>query len=310
MSADDHHRFRLQVISDVHLEQLNRKATNWKEELVQPMCDTVACLGDLCELQHGELWQEFVGYLAAHWRLVLLVNGNHEYHNDERLTVDELKARQREWLQQWPHVHWLDDSEWVVRRPDDGQPVVVVWGATFWSRVPAKHAAETERQLRDYHLTWVPYPFELPVETTTTQDEPAEVVKLERRLRVADTNQWHEAAVTRLAEYLHTDHHHTVPLIVLTHHAPLTQGTSSPRFELDRERALNSAFASHQAGLFHPRVKLWAFGHTHWHADFMYRTTRVVSNPHGYGHSDACTAAYRSNWVLEVDTTTGAPHTS
>lgn len=286
------HVFRLQVVSDLHLEQLSRKNPRWKEKLVQPVCDTIATLGDVCELQHEALWQPFFEYLAQNWRTVLVVNGNHEYHCDERVTVDVWKERQRAYLQQFPNVHILDNSEYVASTPS-GRPVVI-WGSTLWSRVPVAKAEEVQERIRDYHTMYVTQRVVVPGEEGSEE----EVVEVERQLRVSDTNAWHEEAVRQLQARLTKDPE--CPLVVLSHHAPLLHQTSPIEFERDRNRALNWSFASDLSGLFRPHVKLWAFGHTHWPADFVFRTTRVISNPHGYGALEPCVASYRSDWVVDV----------
>ncbi len=284
--------FRLQVISDLHLEQLSRKNKRWKEKLVQPVCDVVAVLGDVCELQHEDLWLPFLAYLAQNWKTVLVVNGNHEYHNDDRTSVAEWQRKQREGLRPYPNVVVLENSEFVAHT-EDGRPVVV-WGATFWSYVPDSVAEDVQERIRDYHCAYVDEEVAVPGEIDGTTDQTT----ITRRLRCRDTNAWHEASVRALYERVHREP--DTHLIVLTHHAPLRQNTAAPQYERNRHRALNAAFASDQSGLFRPNVKLWAFGHTHFHTDFRYRDTRVLSNPHGYGALDDCGPSYRPNWVVEV----------
>ncbi|KAB8211200.1 calcineurin-like phosphoesterase [Aspergillus parasiticus] len=67
-------------------------------------------------------------------------------------------------------------------------------------------------------------------------------------------------------------------VLVVTHHAPLRRGTSSPRHA---ENAWGEAFGSEVlSGL--DGVGTWVFGHTHYTTDFREGGTRVVSNQRGY----------------------------
>ncbi|PWY65826.1 hypothetical protein BO83DRAFT_410747 [Aspergillus eucalypticola CBS 122712] len=59
-------------------------------------------------------------------------------------------------------------------------------------------------------------------------------------------------------------------LLVVTHHAPLLQGTSSPKHA---QSPWSVAFAT--------GVKVWVFGHTHYTTDFIEKGVRVVSNQRG-----------------------------
>ncbi|OBZ66203.1 hypothetical protein A0H81_13869 [Grifola frondosa] len=67
-------------------------------------------------------------------------------------------------------------------------------------------------------------------------------------------------------------------IVVFTHHAPTIEGTSDPKHA---GQGMSSAFASELTG--QPcwksgKVKLWAFGHTHWCCDFERAGVRVYSN--------------------------------
>jgi hypothetical protein len=72
-------------------------------------------------------------------------------------------------------------------------------------------------------------------------------------------------------------------VLVATHHAPTTRGTSNPVF---KDSPFGSAFATEilGAGGAWGRVSTWAFGHTHWCCDFVEEASgvRVVANQGGY----------------------------
>jgi Icc-related predicted phosphoesterase len=69
-------------------------------------------------------------------------------------------------------------------------------------------------------------------------------------------------------------------LIVVTHHAPLTTGTSHSRHQ---HCPLNCAFASDLQDLLCPPVRVWVHGHTHYsHTTTLSNGTLVVANQRGY----------------------------
>lgn len=71
-------------------------------------------------------------------------------------------------------------------------------------------------------------------------------------------------------------------IVVFTHHAPTIQGSSDPKYE---GHPTNSAFATEltrESCWTSGKVKLWAFGHTHWSCDFERGGVRVYSNQRGY----------------------------
>lgn len=281
--------FDIQIVSDLHLEQLDRKLTLWKQNLVRPVCEVIAVLGDTCELQHDELWVEFMRYLSENWRIVLVVNGNHEYHNDGILTIQQLVDRQRKLLceNRLENVNLLDNYDFVWTLPS-GEKIKII-GSTLWSYIPPKHYDLVQKQIRDYSQTFIDH---VSCETDEVHH---------RLVTPKDTSRMHLEAVQYLYESILAAEKEGTRVIVLTHHAPLTVNTSHPKYEKDRERALNFVFSSEQSGLMKPNVLLWAFGHTHWPTDFMFRHTRVYSNPHGYGKDDPSVAGrYRPDKYCRV----------
>jgi len=77
-----------------------------------------------------------------------------------------------------------------------------------------------------------------------------------------------------------TIQHSTLPVIVVTHHAP-TYRSIDEKYLGDE---LNAAFANKFDSDIEKstNIKLWAHGHVHNTNDYMVGNTRVVSNPKGY----------------------------
>ncbi|KAG6876118.1 hypothetical protein C0992_000914 [Termitomyces sp. T32_za158] len=72
-------------------------------------------------------------------------------------------------------------------------------------------------------------------------------------------------------------------IVVFTHHAPTKDGTGDPKFN---DGPTDSAFVTELTGeecWESRKIKLWAFGHTHWCCDFDRNGIRVYANQRGYG---------------------------
>ena len=68
-------------------------------------------------------------------------------------------------------------------------------------------------------------------------------------------------------------------MVVITHHAPLTKGTSHPRFN----GAINNfAFASDQTTLVNTVNGWWICGHTHYNNKIKMNNCTVLLNCRGY----------------------------
>lgn len=68
-------------------------------------------------------------------------------------------------------------------------------------------------------------------------------------------------------------------ILVVTHHAPLLQRTSSPQHV---QNPWSVVFGTDILSQTLDGVKVWVFGHTHHTTDFKEGEVRVVSNQRGY----------------------------
>lgn len=244
----------LQVASDLHLEQwLPRKP--WST-LLKPVAPTLALVGDTCPLEHRELWTEFLHFITPQWKTILIVNGNHEFYS-LKYTVGELKKWQNTWPYKWKNVHVLDCDAY-----DLGS--VRILGCTLWSHIPLWAQKDVGMHIGDYSMIRLGH-------------------GPNQALSCRDVNRWHQQHVTWIFAQL--EKHPCTPHIILTHHAPLNQGTSNPIYEQQGNRLLNHAFSSDLQGLVQtPGIMTWVFGHTHYKCDFQCGPTRILSNPSGSPH--------------------------
>lgn len=261
----------IQIASDLHLQTIS---PDWSR-VIKPQCDIVAILGDTCELYGNKaLWCSFVEYLSKNWQTVLLLNGNHEFYNHHKCSMEELLDLQQLWLKQLnvPNVHLLENSHVDV---DD----VRIVGCTLWSYVPKMYQEEVETYVNDYRYMYT---------------------SSNKLVTVTETNAKHIESVRYLDSVVCDAGENNKRLIILTHHAPLMAGTSDPIYEKQKNRGMNFAFASELSGLMKPCVRAWCFGHTHFKTDFIHGTTRVLSNPRGYGRADPCYEQYNPGYTFEI----------
>lgn len=140
------------------------------------------------------------------------------------------------------------------RRFEVGEMVVL--GCTLWSKIPEEAREVVRMKVKDFE-------------------------KIEE-WSVDTHNSAHEADLEWLrAQALDVESQKKGRnVLVVTHHAPCMQETSSPK---NVGNAWSSAFATDLLGEgCWGSVKTWVFGHTHYTTEFVREGTRVVSNQRGY----------------------------
>jgi predicted phosphodiesterase len=235
---------RLQVLSDLHLEQA---------AFAMPSvdADVIVLGGDTATGTGGVDWAR--GW--ARGRPVLYLAGNHEFYGHALPgLIDELRQ-----AADGSAVQVLENDELLV----DG---VRFLGCTLWSDFDFDGPEHRELSMRlcervvnDYtHITFGPGG---------------------RTLAARDTRMLHLSSRRWLTERL--EQAHDGPTVVLTHHAPLIGGTPPTR-ELRALAGAFASDLTDLMGA--ERVSLWIYGHTHRATDLEVRGTRVLSNPRGYPH--------------------------
>lgn len=252
---------KLQIISDIHLELLGK---------FPPLTitgDYLALCGDI-GYPKSEIYHAFLKYVAENYKGVFVIAGNHEYYNSKTVYL-KMKDKIKTVCSEFKNVYFLDNDRIEI---DD----YVILGTTLWSFIPDFAVREIVNGINDYAKIKYFDPFSDRKRTITPMM----------------TNQWHETAVAWLKENIEAAANKKV--IVLTHHAPLTTGTSERQYE---GKVFNHAFATDLAYLLKPPVVLWAFGHTHYCVDREVNGVKLVSNQLGYSDE---TTGYDASWVVEV----------
>lgn len=231
---------RLHVLSDLHLEFHAFRAPSTD-------ADVVILAGDISTGANGLRWAQEV----FPDRPVIYVLGNHEFYGHK---VQKLIAELREEAA-GTHVHVLENASVQIGG-------VTFLGATLWTDLaldgdPIQAGALAEKGMLDYRRI--------------------RTLPLYRRLRAADTRQYHQESRRWLEEQLLALKGSRV--VVVTHHAPCPKSIP-PKFTGD---PLNPAFASEMTQLVtESEARLWVHGHIHSWTDYLLGSTRVLANPRGY----------------------------
>lgn len=248
---------RIQVLSDLHLE-VGQQYSSYDFPVSAPW---LVLAGDVGRLIDYDVYLDFMFRQTNRYQRVFLVLGNHEFYGlDHQAGIrkaHELVAEPR----LGGGVVLLHRNQW-----DDPEPGsnITILGCTLWSRVP-DHARDIVRdKVKDYKKIE-----EWSVDKHNDQHNQ-DLGWLRERCR--------ELASTAPGQHV----------LVVSHHAPATKGTSDPRYG---DSPWSSAFSTDILGLgagggggsyLWGQVRAWIFGHTHYSTDFIVDGVRVVANQRGY----------------------------
>lgn len=239
-----------QVLSDLHLE-VNRQYGSFEI----PACSSHLILaGDIGRLVDYNDCLEFLRRQTNQFERVFLVLGNHEFYNISYAEGLE-KAKQ---LEKEPCLN----GRLILlhqTRYDIPNSHLTILGCTLWSKIP--------QEARDI-VKWKISDFQKIQGWTVDDHNAAHDSDLSwLRQRVESIRQENSRTTKRL-------------ILVVTHHAPCVQKTSSPQHV---QSPWSSAFATailsqdDWSG-----VNTWVFGHTHYTTEFKEGNIRVISNQRGY----------------------------
>lgn len=209
--------------------------------------DVVVLAGDIHLGREGRRWAR--NHFSD--KPVVYVLGNHEFYRNALPELTEALKRETD----GSHIHLLENGSAEIGG-------FTFLGCTLWTDfmlAPDPEAAmqTAEAIMSDYSLIQF-----------SSED---------RVLRARDTARLHTASVLWLRNQLAQCN--PARTIVVTHHAP------SPRSEAPyhTNSPLKAAFASDLDELVEQsRVPLWIHGHTHYNADYVIGSTRVLANQRGY----------------------------
>ena len=242
-----------QTLSDLHLE-INQQYSSFE---VPVSSKHLILAGDIGRLQDYSGYLAFLQRQTINFDLVFLVLGNHEFYHESFESGLE-KARQ---LEQEPCLN----GRLVLlhqRRYDIPGTQVTILGCTLWSLVPSEAKEIVQSKIQDF--------------------------KNIEHWSIDHHNAAHESDLSWLRSEVQAIHQENEAvshkmnarsIVVVTHHAPSLQRTSSPQHA---QNPWSVAFGTDLLSNKWKGVKLWIFGHTHYTTEFKENGIRVMSNQRGY----------------------------
>ena len=257
-------RIQLQIMSDLHLE-VPKSTPLYGEYEIQPQCSCLALLGDIGNVSDVRLF-EFLEKMLLQFETVLYLLGNHELYG---ITLSEARAKVRSFEAKIEHqrkgcIGPTGGKFIFLERPRyDMSDTVTVLGCTLFSSIPHSQRDSVARIVSDFSRIsdWSVYSHDV-----------AHQIDL----------QWLNSEVASCIQ--HEPHR---SIVVLTHHSPTALEEADDPKHVRDDMQIRSAFTtdlSDQICWKNPKVKLWAFGHTHFNFDIVDPLTgkRIVANQKGY----------------------------
>lgn len=118
--------FRLQYISDIHLERMTKPLFH---KIVRPVTGTLALAGDIGH-PHKDLYPKFIEYCKQNWDDIIVVAGNHEFDHGYHPQLKLIKQI----CSQWPNVYFLHNDSIYLKHLQ-----VNFCGTTMWTPKSKPH---------------------------------------------------------------------------------------------------------------------------------------------------------------------------
>ncbi|KAG5305432.1 serine/threonine phosphatase [Histoplasma capsulatum G186AR] len=241
---------RFQIMSDLHLEV----GQQYSDFHIIPRATRLILAGDIGRLADYEAFRNFLRIQCKQFVEVYLVLGNHEFFGVSR----QEGLRLADMLQQEPE---LKDKLIIMNRTRVDLQDITLLGCTLHSQIPPEAEEIVRYKINDFRriADWT----------------------------VADHNAEHARDVKWLADEItsirKTESGLKRKIVVISHHAPSTKGTSKSSDECN---PWNSAFATCLLGRKEisclDDVQWWIFGHTHNSTELICGQVKLVSNQRGY----------------------------
>lgn len=261
---------KFRTMSDLHLES----CPDYRPEVYDGESDvTLVLAGDICEIRKIKILLPFLEDMAARFKNVIYVPGNHEYYNGH-LTISESKLKEA--IAHLSNVYFLNNSTVNI----DGVNFIC---STLWTSINKGNPLDVwavQNGLNDYRkIRHGNHQRITPDITISMHLNSVDFIRNE---------------LERLKNQVN---------VVVTHHSPCTLSIHD-KYKGD---TLNAAYVTDLTDImadFVPNV--WIHGHMHDSFDYKVYETRVVCNPKGYplpryiGYSGFENADFNDNLVIEM----------
>ena len=245
-------RCQIQYVSDLHLEV----AQQYDKFDIPPKAPFLVLAGDIGRLIDYDGYLNFLMKQCGKFRKIFLVLGNHEFYGTSR--ASGLLEAQR--LVNEPTLNGT-----VVllekRRYDIEDSNVIVLGCTLHSSIPIEKREIVNAKIQDFQKirNWT---------IDEHNDEHFRDVK------------WLQSEIEKIRN---AEGGKTARIVVVTHHAPVCNGTSRPEHS---KNPWSSAFATdlvrNEKFEAFADVRVWIFGHTHFTNYMHVGKVKIISNQRGY----------------------------
>ena len=271
------------IMSDLHFET-PKAGPSYEEFEIRPQCTWLALLGDIGNVLDPRFFK-FLDKQLLQFEVVFFLLGNLEPHGlSFHKAVATLHAYEED-ITRRAYVENVDFGQFVFleRRRYDCSRYLTVLGCTLFSNIKTEERESIGNFISDF---------------SKIKDWTVESHKAAHK---RDLN-WLNSAVADI-----TLHEPERSIIIFTHHSPTTlEAANDPRHtqSLTQVRSAFMTDLSEQYCWTCPRVKLWAFGHTHYNCDFIDPQTgkHVLANQRGWQNAGGKTFDAKKVATVIADT--------
>lgn len=248
---------KFQIISDVHTEFYSINSPNFPQ--LKPLANNLILAGDLgSPITAQDRYIRFLHENSKKFENIFIVAGNHEFYDSN---IPFTKKAIREIVNQYSNIHFLDKTR--IDYED-----ISILGCTLWSDIQNEQKLHVKSSLADfYHI---------------------------HNFTIENSNELHKQETLWLQSEIDKISTHK-KILVITHHAPLLTGSSSPQFNNSK---ISSAFATDLTHFIKKPIVAWVFGHTHYSSRQVVNGVNVVSNQLGYPGENGTRC--QDNCVIEI----------
>ena len=269
MTKTNNNTFKIQYISDIHLEF--RKTYD-----IVPVAENLALCGDI-GYPESDYYKNFINSCSKKFKNVFVIFGNHEYYNklnsDVKLTMDEKKETTKIFPQ---NVYFLDNDHVFVNKYTNevqnyvDENCIKIIGSTLWSNI----TYSTGQMMND---------------TLLISKSKNEV------LTDVDIRNLYKKSVKYIIKEL--DNHKKTLTVLLTHHGPHVCC-----FGNNRSHKLLSAYVNHIPKLYKKKNLIACIsGHTHSSSENAINGIYFLSNQLGYPNENKIYTRFQSGKIFEIE---------
>lgn len=113
---------KFQIASDIHLDHLTFYNPS---TYIIPSADILILAGDICHSYTMKKHIKFFNYINVSFKKVIFIAGNHEFYNDDNITIEESEKNIKEFLSCFPNIIYLNNNFIKIDN-------FLLAGSTFW----------------------------------------------------------------------------------------------------------------------------------------------------------------------------------